>query len=227
MLQSELANWVDGTMDGQFVWEGVNWGTWTPNWQAIAPINAHGSPTTYGSRGGTIARLDNITVLDDTGSLESTLDDEWLVPSGNTYNGIDYWRLNTFGTEPIPDTIELRQGKNAWIRTVEEETARREYSTYAIEGTAKTIPGEVIPNSVFNVIASGTVPDNISNVFVGPNESPVPDYTVTYGTNTIKIDQSTPTGDSSYKQMPSGGGIRYSYYTSETTTRTRCYILLS
>ena len=221
VLQSQLANWVDSAKSGQFVWEGVDWGSWEPNWQPIQPINASAGSTSTGSKGTRVAAMDNISVVDDEGSLSDTLDNEWVSPSGTTINGIEFYQINQFTTSPIPETVEIRQGKNCWVRTVDNEEVHRKNTTYAVEGTAITLPGSVVPNSVTNVIASGTVPESETNVFVGPNESATPDYTVSYTSNTVTVNRSQTAGGSSYKQMPQGRGIRFDYQLIETTTRTR------
>jgi len=227
-LHSELKDWVDSNTLVDFTFNGVNYWNWEPNWIAITPINSRPTNAVNNAEiGAQIVRFDNLSFVDENGPQNGIVEAGWSNVGGSPFlstilesaNGIGFYKIYTFIDHvPINDTVELRQGRSCWIYTNQPETARRSAEAYVIEGEFFTASGTVVPNSIVDVRPSGAVISE-GTVFLGPNDSPLPDYTVQYSDSQFKISAYTQLVER--RTMIVDQTLRLSYVYDETINRTR------
>ena len=175
------------------------WSNWTPSWMPVTPIER---TTTMANISGGLAPkllpLNNYDVVDETTT-------GWDFTQLDSVNGIDFYRIYDF--ESDPRDVELRQGRHAWIRTI--DYSDRELvmesdgqfiedsydhflyiGTDYVPGTGYMVsPGNVVPGSVSSIVWKNRDPNDPSSKLLLTDNLPmyVADAHIEYSAGTATI----------------------------------------
>ncbi len=192
VLQTELREWA--IQQTGFVFQGIDYKTWEPDWRKIVPVDGVANAIDDGEIGDMVVKFENVAEFD-TQERSHKSGPLWSNPSGlpeEIINSISYYRVIEFYDALLPNSLVVRQGKDAWIciddRTDLIKTVQATGVWVDDEGTdppTYVSPGTIVKGSVRDVKGKLSIPF----VFGRPFQSLIEDtdYFVEYGDNFVNV----------------------------------------